>query len=130
MLVFSGIGGERNNMGRTPYEPRFETFELESKADENSMMIDAFSNISYLNPASANELEKISYNQTILRGGRETGGIAYKVVRMVKEGALLKAEVKGRLVAIGNDLEGNKAYRNGLGLCLPLKFIRHDESSL
>jgi len=130
MLAFSGIGGERNNTGRTPLAPWFDSFELKYIASENSTMVDAFSNISYLNPVNDNDLEDISFNLTVLRGGRETGGAPYKVVRMIKEGALLKKEVKGRLVEIGNDLSGNTAYRNGLGLCLPLKYFKQDERAL
>lgn len=126
LMAFSGIGGERNNTGRTLGEPGFAHFVIENDPT-NEDMIKAFTNISFLNPAGESELKNVSYNLTILRGGRETGNIAYKVVRMIREGALLKSPVKGRLVDIGTDLEGNTAYRNGICLCLPIKYVDNNE---
>lgn len=127
VMAFSGIGGEKNNTGRTMGIPGFSEFQL--GFDHSAIpMESAFTNIALVNPADDQELQQISYHLTDLRGGLKIkGNPPYKVVRMIKEGALMHHPVKGRLVEIGTDLEGNTAFRNGLCLCLPVKYAVNHE---
>lgn len=122
IMAYSGIGGEKNNTGRTMGLPVFdESFSI-AFISNNASFSNGFTNISLLNPKDEEELQNVSYNQTFLRGGRETGSRAYKVIRMIKEGALLQQEVEGRAVEIGTDRNGIPALRNGICFSLPIKY--------
>lgn len=127
IMVYSGFGGERNNTGRAMQEPVFDetlNMVLNEKATKG------FTNLSLLNPANSDELNKVTYSQSILRGGRKNGKekYEYKVVRMIREGALLaNDEISGRLVEIGSDLEEHTAYRNGMAFIIPLTYFESNE---
>ncbi len=128
VLVYSGIGGEKNNTGRVMQEPKYDNFDL--NLVQNKKDTPGFTNISLLNPADAAELKKVIYSQTKLRGGRKSGKDdgEYEVVRMINEGALLNdKDIRGRLVAIGTDIDNNKVYRNGLAFVLPLIYYKSNE---
>ncbi len=127
LLVYSGLGGEKNTTGRSMGEPNYlEDFKIEPI--EDLKMTKGFTNLSLLNPANYNELADVTYSQTLLRGGRNSGNGEYKVVRMIAEGALLSTdEIKGRLVEIGTDLDGNTVLRNGLAFVIPLSYYKTNE---
>ncbi|MDP2722172.1 MAG: hypothetical protein Q8O72_05405 [Bacteroidales bacterium] len=127
LLAYSGIGGEKNNTGRTMSDPVF-IEGLELTPDENPEMTAGFTNLSLLNLANPDELANITFSQTLLRGGRKSGNGEYSVVRMIAEGALLATDDKmGRLVEIGIDLDGNTAVRNGLAFIVPLTYLKTNE---
>lgn len=127
LMVYSGLGGEKNTTGRTMADPVYiEDFKTEPM--ENPIMTKGFTNLSLLNPANDAELADVTFSQTLLRGGRNSGNGEYKVVRMIAEGALLStADIKGRLVEIGTDLYGNTVLRNGLAFTIPLSYYKTNE---
>ncbi len=125
ILRYSGIGGEKSHTGRTMQEPVLD--EINMNISNDPTLSGGFTNMSLLNPTE-DDLPQIEYSQTLLRGGGHNGKELLKVVRMIKEGALLKsAEVKGRLVAIGTDFEENTVLRNGRAFNVKLKYkVNHD----
>lgn len=127
LISYSSIGGEKQNIGRIMMQPIFgDTINLASNAAGNK----GFTNLSLINPESEMELQDVVYSQTILRGGRETGKGTYKVVRMIKEGALLSNDkIKGRLVEIGTDFLENKALRNGKAFIVPITYTDNNEKA-
>ncbi len=128
ILVYSGIGGEKNTTGRTIEAPVYvEDFTIR-QPDKTSTMAKGFTNLSLLNPADFVDLDNVTYSQALLRGGRKSGNGEYKVVRMIAEGALLSTDdIKGRLVEIGTDLDGNTVFRNGLAFTIPLFYYKTNE---
>jgi CRISPR type III-A-associated RAMP protein Csm4 len=129
LLAFTGIGGEKSNTGRTLLLPEGMGEQFELNISEDPGLKSGFTNISLLNPVDQTELDNIKYAQTILRGGGEYTGIKpLKVVRMIKEGALLTEEnISGKLVEIGLDTEDHPVLRNGKAFNLPLKYKNYHE---
>ncbi len=123
VLSLSGIGGEKTNTGLAMRPPEIVDFILNVTGE--SSMLSGFTNISLLNPGDRQDLENVVYSQTVLRGGaRYTGNLPLKVVRMIREGALLKVDsVSGRLVETGMDFQGHAVLRNGKPFVLPIKYI-------
>jgi len=115
VLAKSGIGGEKNNMGRTMGDPQFDEFHLDLESEN-------FTNVSVVSPANYSDFQNISLYKSFIRGGRKTSsGGGYKVVRMIKEGALVSNKLEGKLIIIGTDDNNNDALRNGLAYLLPVK---------
>jgi len=123
-LVFSGIGGEKNNTGRIPGEPVFEeaNFHIEMPAEDKRFNF-GYSNLSLLIPKNGQELSGIPFFQTLLRGGRTTGIEELKAVRMIKEGSLLNSEnIRGTIVQIGTHLQNHPVLRYGKSINVPIKY--------
>ena len=122
VMVYSGIGGERYNTGRSFKEeaPVWDEWipELTSVGDTH------FSSISLFNPSNDDEFKTLQSYRTLLRGGRRIDEKSYaQVVRMVEEGALLSSsDVKGRLVSLGEDQNGCDIWRNGKTLLIPVQY--------
>lgn len=112
ILRYSGIGGNRTVMGRTMIDNLdFDTLEFKG---------DKLTNVSLINPKDENELKKIEYFKTMLRGGT----VNVKVVRMVKEGALLNDNITGQIPVIGTDICNNPLYRYGKAFTIPCSIIK------
>ena len=125
ILRYSGIGGEKNNTGRTMQEPVMD--DVIMKISDDPTLSEGFTNVSLLNPEEP-DLSQIEYSQTLLRGGGHNGKEILKVVRMIKEGALFKSpKVKGRMVAIGTDLDENTVLRNGRAFNVKIKYKTHHD---
>jgi len=122
LLIWSGFGGERNNMGRTQtlYEISDQfTIQLKEQVGYKK----GLTNLSLLIPKDKEELGKIEFMQTILRGGRKTEGSQRKVIRMIKEGALLTDPiVEGAVAEINGALNETKALRYGRAFNIPLQY--------
>jgi CRISPR type III-A-associated RAMP protein Csm4 len=123
VLAYTGIGGEIYNTGRTISEkPKFTTLSLSPVTDDAK----AWMNIALLNPKDTEEFNKISFYQTLFRGGRtgtnDPDGKA-KVVSMIAEGAIITSnEITGRLVKLGLDEQDRIIYRNGKTLLIPIPY--------
>lgn len=122
VMAYTGIGGEIYNTGRTiPAPPVFSTLSLPKITTPNYWM-----NIALLNPGNAEEFKKVSFYQTLFRGGRtgtnDADGTS-KVVNMIAEGALISSsDVSGRLLELGLDEHDRIIYRNGMTLLIPIPY--------
>jgi CRISPR type III-A-associated RAMP protein Csm4 len=115
IMAKSGIGGERNNMGRIMPDPVFGDF----NPGIHSYM---YSNISVISPKDLNDFAKIKWYKTFIRGGRKlNNGNQYKTVRMIKEGADVSMDTEGQMVEIGIDDNNNMALRYGKAFLIPYK---------
>lgn len=124
ILSKTGLGGEKSNMGRSMSIPVFEDIKNIFPSSKENFET-GYSNISLLNPKDENELKNIKYSKTILRGGTGFNGADsdYKVIRMIKEGALIDNNTtKGRLVEIGRDYLDREVWRNGKALLIPILY--------
>lgn len=119
IMAYTGIGGEIYNTGRTiKSKPEFDNLTNFDFEDSEKWI-----NISLINPVDDAEFSKIKYYSTMLRGGRKVPSGNAKVVKMVKEGALIDAEdVRGRLVDLGIDINEKIILRNGISLLIPVKY--------
>ena len=119
-LAKSGFGGEKSNMGRTMKDPKFEELDITEK--DTTDYDKSFTNISLISPKDKNELDKIKYFKTILRGGAGHNGATnlYNVIRMIKEGSLIKDNIVGNIVNIGKDFKEREVLRYGKAFLLPI----------
>lgn len=116
VLSKTGIGGERNNMGRKMGNPVFCEVSFDNAGS------DSYINISLVSPASLDEYNNVELYKTVLRGGRRlTSGSNYQAVKMLLEGAVCKVKINGKLIEIGKDDENNIAYRNGKAFLIPVR---------
>ncbi|MEO1626457.1 MAG: hypothetical protein AAFV25_14975 [Bacteroidota bacterium] len=123
LVAYSGLGGERHHIGRTPlHEEGQEAVDFVDWSLQSDASSTHFSNLSLFNPQGPEDLQHLLYYRTVLRGGRPLSAThALKVVRMIREGALLTSDqVKGRLVPTGQDELGHETLRHGLPFLLPL----------
>ncbi|WP_337043882.1 type III-A CRISPR-associated RAMP protein Csm4 [Emticicia sp. 17c] len=92
LLPETGIGGERSVGCGTFGSISVQEFEIKPLDPAP----DTFSNVSMIAPVTEDELKRIRYYSTTLRGGRRLGGDndphenTLKQVRMVREGALIE----------------------------------------
>lgn len=119
LLVEEGIGGKRSlGFGRfSGYETGF--IDLESSGEYNM-------NLSLLYPEKG-EFEKVKSYQLIKRGGYITFGLKKTdlmkpEILMIKEGAIIKGEVKGKIIEL--NIDGLKLYHYGKNF--PFKFKYED----
>jgi CRISPR type III-A-associated RAMP protein Csm4 len=117
VMAYTGIGGEKHNTGRSiKSKPEFDVI-------DDFETSDFWINVSLLNPINEDEFKEVKYYSTILRGGRKIPGGNAKVVKMIKEGALIIDEkVNGKLVDIGVDINEKTIFRNGISLLIPVKY--------
>lgn len=116
IVAYTGIGGEITNTGRTPKsEPKL----IADLPDLPSA--DRYCNVSLLCPADATEFAQVEYYQTTLRGGRRISKEEnVKVVRMIRECALVKTKnIKGQIPRLGTDNNGHDILRLGKPLLIP-----------
>lgn len=124
IMAYSGIGGEKGNTGRTMLSPVFgESIDFIPKLNG---LESGFINLSLINPTNEKELKEIEFFKTILRGGSGFDSVGYhKIVRMIKEGALIKEDsICGQLVDItGENIKyEHKILRNGKALLVPINY--------
>lgn len=121
VMAFTGIGGEIKNTGRTVKdEPEFCEMDFSTGIAQPKYIC-----VSMLNPADADELAKVEFYTTTLRGGRVLGrNEGYSdVVRMIEEGALITSpDIKGRLVELGPDEQNRTIYRCGIPFLIPVNY--------
>ena len=114
LMAKSGIGGERNNMGRIMGDPFFEEFDFELNST-------TYATISLVSPNEIDEFRKMQFYKMIIRGGRSLNhGGKYQAVRLIQEGAKLSGTISGRLIEIGKDDNNKIAYRNGKAFLIPV----------
>lgn len=121
ILADEGLGGERS-AGKGLFED-VSVREFNHLDNLNSKF--RFS-LSLINPASNEEFNSFLTYDIIKRGGGSIGieGNASnerKQIRMIKEGAVLKASVKGQIVDISpeNNFYKHKIFRNGTSFLIP-----------
>jgi len=121
IMADEGIGGQRSSgCGQ---------FESVSVADVNlSLTTDAshFLGLSLVAPEGNDEFHNgLAYYDTMIRGGGTLGRAGNatrhrRQIRLVREGALLKSAINGRLVDVSPGLDGS-VLRNGLNFSIPIK---------
>ena len=108
---------------------KFKEFEFKDLAPSSKYI-----NVSLLNPKDDSELKCIEYADTIIRGGRRIGLEdalssklnTLKIVKMIKEGAVLNKKIDGKVVDISPN--GDSSFlRNGKCICLPLNTSWHEK---
>ncbi len=117
IMAYTGIGGEITNTGRTP-EKDPEAITIDDLPDAAQ-----YCNASLLCPADAAEFAQVEYYQTTLRGGRRISNEeAVRVVRMIRECALIQTnDIKGQIPRLGTDNNGRDILRLGKPLLIPCK---------
>ncbi|MEM6805023.1 MAG: type III-A CRISPR-associated RAMP protein Csm4 [Bacteroidota bacterium] len=118
VLAYTGIGGEVSHIGRTIPLPPFSGI-LDLNLNKPAR---GYINVSLFCPKDQNDLDKVIYARTMLRGGRKFvhGGQA-NVIRMIREGALFKDETaEGSMVELGRDIFDREVYRNGVPFLVPI----------
>ncbi len=117
IMTYSGIGGEIHNTGRTPKGvPSFESVSLDLTSEY-------YTNLSLFCPTDQSDFAKAKYYSTFLRGGRKLpDGNNAKVIRMIKEGALLSQKVDGQLVELGKDRNNFTIFRHGIPILIPVSY--------
>lgn len=116
LLPETGLGGDRSTgCGLFEETEIVQDFALNITARSHA-------SLSLTAPDGENELKKTEYYQTILRGGRATRTEAQplRMVRMMREGALLSPSVKGRLVDIAPPGSTLPFLRNGKAFTVPV----------
>ena len=121
MLPYTGIGAERSTIGKIEGVEVINDWKIELDNADTELM----SAISLFSPVQ-NDLTKMKYYKTIIRGGRRLGrkdddkNRYLKSVRMISEGAILHKDCEGSLADVSPDAD--KAYlRNGKPLGLPVR---------
>ncbi|MEP7372576.1 MAG: hypothetical protein ABI675_04255 [Chitinophagaceae bacterium] len=121
MLPYTGIGAERSTIGKIE---RIEVVNDWKIGLENADT-DLMSSVSLFSPLQ-NDLAKMKYYKTIMRGGRRLGRgddeekRFLKSVRMISEGAILHKDCEGCLADVSPGAD--KTYlRNGKPLGLPVR---------
>lgn len=126
ILADEGIGGERS-IGCGQFE-RIEEVTIDGFPVTQSSTPKYFLGLSLFSPNSQSEFDAARQYELIWRGGGSIGKYGdveahRKRVRLIAEGAILKGEVKGRLVDISPDVSSNllnKIYRNGKAFTIPI----------
>ena len=123
LLPQNGIGGERTSGCGVFDGLCIEDFQIKVTVPSTQF----YCNVSPIAPSSKEELDRISYYSTFIRGGRRTGGdndedsFKLKQIRMIKEGALVNgAETIGQCVSIKPDSLEDEYLRYGKGFLLPI----------
>ncbi len=120
IMADEGIGGQRST-GRG----QFSSVELIELGLTGSRQMGHHMGLSLLSPTDDREFrEGVVLYETVLRGGGTLGRYGSSVVHrkqalFVREGALFKGEVKGRLVDISPTGDGS-VLRNGMNFSIPL----------
>ena len=123
MLPYTGIGAERSTIGKIEGIEIIEDWKLSMK-DEDAIHE---ATLSLLSPVTE-DLNKMMYYKTILRGGRRIGRSEtdekknqyLESVRMATEGAIVQKNISGQLADVSP--QKNKSFlRNGMPLCLPVR---------
>lgn len=124
-LETEGIGGDRSNCGQLD-SVLIESDSIHFKNETQEF----FCNLSLLSP-KPDELDRLLFYQTILRGGRTIGTSEYatnqlKAVQMIREGAIVK-NLSGNVVSIDpprkqeTQQKENYYVRFGKSFCIPIK---------
>ncbi len=117
LMSMSGIGGGRSTGTGVLGNPEYDNNDI-----FNFPGIQTNSNccISMAIPDNPLEFKQFELYETKIRGGRKMENGQQLFIRMIKEGAIVSGNAKGKLVEIGTDDHGNKVVRNGLCFILPL----------
>ncbi len=132
ILADEGVGGERSTG-----KGRFESVQLENLPDELQNRTDRsnlFLSLSMLSPRNQEEFDHLEAYDLTLRGAWTLGQdyeedteknipreFHRKQVRLVHEGALLSAHVRGRVVDVSPDKNiFHPIYRNGTAFTIPI----------
>lgn len=121
ILCDEGIGGERST-GKGAFQG-IEIIDKNFKNDKSELYI----SLSLINPANDNEFKNVVFYDLIKRGGGSLGNeeaseYHRKQVKMISEGAIIKNQIKGRIVDVSPDknIYSHKIYRYGKAFLLPL----------
>jgi len=118
LMADEGVGGKRSNGYGQVSDVHFDdSFELNPGGEKYQFTV------SLLSPAPQDDLESLFSYEIISRGGGYIHAgyptsLTKKSVRMVREGALLKGNMQGRLVDVAPD-GAQPAYQYGLNFSIP-----------
>jgi CRISPR-associated protein Csm4 len=115
LLPETGLGGDRSTGCGLFEGVDTDDFEMNISAKN-------YASLSLVAPDSATELAKTEFYHTVLRGGRatRTEPQPLRMVRMMREGALLSPSVKGCLVDIAPTGSTQPFLRNGKAFVVPV----------
>lgn len=125
MLAYTGIGAERSTIGRIEDVEIISNWEI--KGDDWDKNHDC--SISLFSPTTDEEMNKMVYYKTIMRGGRRIGKtegyerkepLFLKSIRMATEGAILTKGLQGDTKLISPEGHKNIFLRYGKPFCLPV----------
>jgi CRISPR type III-A-associated RAMP protein Csm4 len=122
-MSLSGIGGGRSTGTGVLGHPVFEDLSAFNFSNLNS---DKYCCVSMAIPDNQSEFGMFDLYETQIRGGRKMESGKQMFVRMIKEGAVLSGNPKGKLAIIGTDDHGNTVLRNGVCFLLPLNTKKDD----
>ncbi|TNJ40310.1 type III-A CRISPR-associated RAMP protein Csm4 [Chlorobaculum thiosulfatiphilum] len=120
LLADEGVGGQRSS-GKGQFRAVREV-QIDIPSTENAA---AYLGLSALSPADCDEFRALERYELFVRGGgslgwRGEGEKHRKQARFVREGAIMRRHVSGRIVDLSPDTEPNSIKRNGRNFAIPI----------